>query len=513
MVLALPPLNIFPTAFISLIIFMWSLMYAKTARNAFLRGWLFGCGFFICGLYWMSFALAVDLDKFGVYLPLSLIVLPALFAIYTGIIGCLVHVVALRTRNPEWAIPLVLPLAWTLGELLRGHLFTGFPWNSLGYIWTNYPIGQLAAIFGVYGVGFLTCIAASAFGMFLLTRQPSHHRQAWLCVGIGIMCLLYAAGYQRVIDAQNRHNDSAVTVPVRIVQPNIPQGQKWDAARRADNFQKLLALSATDTAGSLIVWPETASPYILDDVHQARLAISRILQSETGVDKALIAGTIRHQDNAYFNSAEIIDSAGMISGRYDKFHLVPFGEFMPLKKWLPFPALANMFGGIGEGTGPQTITLTSLGTLKISPLICYEVIFPGAVTDHTNRPQLLVNITNDAWYGNTLGPYQHLAQAQMRAIEEGLPMVRAANTGISAVIDSYGNIVQQTKFGVTAAFDAAVKLPPADYIPSAANGGFYIWLTLLMIAYTIGIGFMFVKMPSDADVGKPAKRRVPQTPD
>ena len=242
----------------------------------------------------------------------------------------------------------------------------------------------------------------------------------------------------------------------------------------------MLTASPGITAPNLVVWPEAAAPYPLAPLPQVRARIAQALPPGA----LLATGSIRRdeQTRKLYNSLEYLNSRGEILGHYDKFHLVPFGEYMPYSDVIHIPAVAEIFGNLGRGQGPATQIMNGL---RISPMICYEAIFPGEVTDNGN-PQLLLNVTDDVWYGNTSGPYQHLAQARARAVEEGLPLVRAANNGISAVVDRFGHVIQSIPYDAVGYFDAQITIADQPQRPPAANGMFYAWLGLIALVYLTG---------------------------
>jgi apolipoprotein N-acyltransferase len=271
-------------------------------------------------------------------------------------------------------------------------------------------------------------------------------------------------------------------VRLRLVQPNIEQSLKWRDSERAQIFRTLLALSATQAAAppTVIVWPEAATPFLFEQSPEARAAAAAILPA----DGLLITGTPRATPRPgggtqYWNGLIVLDHADRVVGTYDKFHLVPFGEYVPLRRWLPIDKIASGFGeGFSAGPGPRTLQLPGLPS--VGPLICYEVIFPGEVVDPGDRPGWLVNVTNDAWYGDSSGPYQHFASARARAVEQGLPLARAANTGISGVIDPYGRVIARLGLGRAGVIDAALPraLPDAT-IYQRFGGGI---LSVLLLA-------------------------------
>jgi apolipoprotein N-acyltransferase len=321
----------------------------------------------------------------------------------------------------------LLAIAWTLAEWLRGHVFTGYSWNPLGHVWAfAAPLLQGAALFGVYGLGAFTVLVLAA---------PTAGWRASLAALVAVG-LAGAAG-QAVMTPAGEGQPGPM---LRIVQPNIPQSDKWRPDTRARHLAKLVEMSRRDGFDRLaaVIWPETAPPFIIEPGSPALAAMATAVPPNGYLLTGAARGTGQRQDGVW-NSLLVIDRAGAIVAHYDKVHLVPLGEYIPFHK-----QLAPVSGFIGRGSfeeGAQRATLAVPGLPSFSPVICYEVIFPAAVTGPGERPRWLLNVTNDAWFGLSSGPYQHLASARLRAVEEGLPMIRAANTGVSAVIDAYGRIL------------------------------------------------------------------------
>ncbi|MDQ0325310.1 apolipoprotein N-acyltransferase [Rhodopseudomonas julia] len=457
----------------------------RTGRSmaAFGTGWWFGFGYFLAGLWWVGSAFLVEADQFGWLMPFAVVLLPAGLAILWGL-----GVVAARLiwSGSGWRI---FALAFGLGgaEWLRGHLFTGFPWNAIGYALTAGEVMmQSASLANVYALSFLAVVIFSA-PITLLTGE--RRRYVAPLLSVAVVLALAAYGLSRLGSA------SDATVPdinLRIVQPAVDQAQKWLPENRNRVFQDYLTLSAE--AGrhpldgeTLVVWPETALPFILTDEPGALAAIGRLLPQGAH----LVTGAARLENEPdgsrrVFNSIYLIDSDGTIVGSYDKVHLVPFGEYLPLQDLLDrigLQQLSLLGGGFSSGTRRRTLTLPSAPPFV--PLICYEIIFPGEIlVDDGSRPGFILNVTNDAWFGHTPGPYQHLHQARVRAVEEGLPVVRAANTGISAIIDSYGRIRVSAKLGTKTFIDGG--LPEAAEIPMAARWGGIFTLIHLLICFSAG---------------------------
>ncbi len=476
-VLALPPINILPIMFLSIGFLIWRLSNATAWQQAAARGWWFGFGYFFVGLYWVSFALFVDWPKFAWLLPFSIFGLPILMAVYIAVMAALLFVAARKLANPKLAAILLFPVFWTAAEWVRGAAFTGFPWNLIGGSFTDWNwLFQGAAIVGVYGLGFLITLACA---MWLAANEIKSPFWKFACRAkpFGILIVLAVFGFWRT-----HQMTETQPLQVRIVQPNTSEEGRWDMPRRVGIMNTLLRLSdePAAVAPQLVVWPEAAAPFIIAQEPNVRSAIARALPPGA----MLATGSIRRdaKTGQLFNSIEFMNSRGEVTGHYDKSHLVPFGEYMPLGKYLHIRAVAEFFGDMGRGAGAVTQTV---GGVRVSPFICYEAIFPGEVSINHPHPQLLLNVTEDGWYGNTIGPHQHLAEARARAVEEGVPLVRAANTGISALVDRYGRIETSLGYGRQGVLDGTVSLPLTDDPPPSAGGRFWIYLGIIIAAHLL----------------------------
>ena len=462
-VLALPPVYAVPILLLTIPAFLALLGRATTWRQAAWLGFWFGFGHQLVGLYWVTHAILTDVAKFFWLVPLAA---PGL-ALPMGLYTVIPALVAWR-MGPGWPRVLGFAGAWVLAELLRGWLFTGFPWNLIGTVWAFRPEPmQLASLIGVHGLSLLTILLA---GLPVLCS-----RAAWLG-GAAVLALWMGFGLWRL------QANPVEETPVRLVlvQGNVAQDVKWEASQRLPIFRRYLSLTSEAARASaaahpdqpvLVIWPETASPFLLAQDPDAR----RLAAEALPPNALLLAGTVRADWNAegqlssLHNSLVALDPAAEVVGIFDKAHLVPFGEYMPFGGLLPIRIVT---GGVdfSAGPGPAALRLPA-GLPAPGPLICYEVIFSGAVIG-AERPAWLLNITNDAWFGISAGPFQHLAAARMRAVEEGLPMVRAAQTGISAVFDASGRQVARLGLGATGTLDAALPAPLAPTV--FALGGLWI---------------------------------------
>ncbi|MFC3124881.1 apolipoprotein N-acyltransferase [Pseudoroseomonas globiformis] len=454
--LALPPLHIVPVLLLAIPGLLWLLDGARSARQAAVLGFAWGWGHHMAGLYWISHSLLIDPWRWGWLVPVAVPGLALPLALYIAAATALAWRAA-----PGWPRWLAFAAAWTLMEWLRGLLFTGFPWNLMGSVWSFDPLPlQGAAVVGVYGLSLVTLLVAGA---------PFLGRRGWLGGGIALATL---AGFGAWRLAQPE--PAAQPVDVLLVQGNIQQEAKWREEQRWPIFARYLELTqqgiAQSTEGRRIVaiWPETASPFLLPADAVARDFIARALPPGS----VLLAGSVRAEWGAdgrasqVFNSLSVVGHDGTLLGVYDKAHLVPFGEYMPLGGLLPVRVVQ---GGLDFSAGPGTVALAPGGLPSFSPLICYEVIFPGAVVP-AERPQWIVNITNDAWFGFSTGPYQHLAAARLRAVEEGLPLARAAQTGISTLFDARGRTMVRLGLGVGGSVSAPLPGPlPATIYSQFGN--------------------------------------------
>lgn len=495
-VLALAPFDFFAICFVTFPVLVW-LLDGATAdpgagllgrlRPAFSAGWWFGFGYFVSGLWWIGNALLVEADNFAWALPLAIVILPAFLAVFYGL--------ATAFARAFWADGAsriaMLAVSFALAEWLRTFLFTGFPWNPVGF--TAAPVPVLMQSVSVIGVLGLNAIAVFIFAMpataasarFARTGATLAFMVAAVHVGFGYYRLNFEAGS----DGQQ--------LSVRIVQPSVQQSGKWDKAERDRIFKTLIDLSSSDAGDSgkpqLIVWPETAVPFILTKTPSALLAINDLLSP----GQMLLTGAVRAEGDVtdadlprYYNSIVAINDKGEIAGASDKMHLVPFGEYLPFAQFLSRFGLKRLVQGPGvfsAGTARNLIDLP--GKLKAIPFICYEMIFPQHLPP-TRGPVLIVNVTNDAWYGRTPGPYQHLRHVQLRAVELGLPVVRAANNGISAVIGSRGRIIDALSLDARGALD--VKLPVSAsrslYRETGGKTGWAVILALLAVALLTSFG-------------------------
>ncbi|MCG6856687.1 MAG: apolipoprotein N-acyltransferase [Salaquimonas sp.] len=482
--LAMPPFYAFPILFVTLPVLVW-LMDATAAdppagfftrfRRGFVTGWVFGFGYFLAGLWWVGDALLVEADQYAWMLPFALTLLPGVLAVFWGVATGL----AVFFWSEGWPRLLVLSGFLALGEFLRGTMFTGFPWNTIGYAAMPVPCAmQSAALLGLYGV---TVLALPAFSLLALRPLSGRGRTGPILFALAMAALVLAHlgyGATRLSFLPTKWREG---VTLRIVQPDIDQAEKWSPDMETHNFQTLIDLSSPGLANpppggeriTHIIWPESSFPFVLTQRPDALTALAQLIPDGT----MLIAGALRTEPpvagdrrTRVFNSIYTINDDGEIVGAADKVHLVPFGEYLPLREWaeaIGIRQLTHLNGDFEPGTGRLLLDAGKAG--RFLPLICYEIIFPGSAVTGTERPDFIVNVTNDAWYGITPGPYQHWHQAILRGVEEGLPVVRAANNGISSVTDAMGRTVALLGLGQRGVIDA--KLPMSVPAPPYVHWG------------------------------------------
>jgi apolipoprotein N-acyltransferase len=472
--LAMAPFNAWPVLFLTFPALVWLIDGAAAGRwggvpLAAATGWWFGFGYFVAGLYWIGYAFLVDAQTFGWLLPFAVIGLPAVLAIYTGLGTALARL--LWTRGPTRI--LALGAALTTTEWLRGHLFTGFPWNTFGYALTApLALAQSASVIGIWGLTFIAVVVFASPAS--LTDDRLQTRWPWLPLACSLAALAALGGSGALRLARNP-TQLADKVHLRIMQPNLQQDARFNYAARKQVMDRYIALSDQASPAHApgihgvthLIWPESPFPFFLTREPDALARIARLLAPHT----VLITGAMRLAepvDPAHphaFNSIYVIGPDGSLLDLYDKLHLVPFGEYLPFERLLEslgLQELTEQQGGFRAGDRRRLLAIP--GAPPALPLICYEIIFPGDVAPPGPRAGWIVNVTNDGWFGLSTGPYQHFEQARVRAIEEGLPLARAANTGISAVVDPLGRIVKSLPLGRAGILDAPLPRPVAEPI-------------------------------------------------
>ncbi len=429
---------------------------APGSRAGFMRAWAAGFGGFLVAMVWIVEPFFIDFWLHVWLAPFALVLLPGGLALFWGTAGAFAAWVTPRWTARLW---LLVP-ALLAGEALRGYLLTGFPWAMLGHVWIDTPAAQIAAWTGALGLSLLTLVLAAALAQAAcLVRARPGAAAAVALAAAASLAAAWGAGSARLDLPAPEPRD----LRLRLVQPNAAQDLKWDADHARAFFFLHLDLTAAPAADGrmpdLVVWSETAVPFFLD-----RPGDGLAMAAEAAGGAPLLTGIQRSEvtdDGAirFFNSLAVLDPEGAPVAVYDKHHLVPFGEYMPVfGRFADRPGMgwaaglaAQVLLGFSAGPGPVLLDLGAAG--RVLPLICYEAIFPRNLRG-TDRPDWLVQITNDAWFGARIGPFQHLAQARLRAIEQGLPLVRAANTGVSAVIDARGQMVASLGMGQAGTVDA-----------------------------------------------------------
>jgi apolipoprotein N-acyltransferase len=495
--LALPPFSAFPLIAAPLTIAVWLIDGAHdrgeswpligSLRAAFGAGWWMGFGYFLAGLWWVGSAFLVEADRFAWALPLGVVALPAVLAFFPAAGFAIARL--LWSPGPSRVFALAFGLG--LAEWARGLLFSGFPWNDLGMaLGANLVLAQMASLVGLHGLTFLT-IAIFAAPATLWRAGESRLSLGPTAIAALALALIAAFGAFRLSAPAN---PTVPGVKLRLIQPNIGQDASFATENGEAILRRYLDLSeratAPDRSGvkdvTHLIWPESAFPFILSREPQALNEISAFLNGGA----TLITGAARREDSAsgkarYFNSIEIVDRDGLLPQRYDKQRLVPFGEYMPLAGLLEkahITQFVDIPGGFEPGSGRRLLRVPGLPDAR--PLICYEAIFPieiGDLFSGAERPGWLLNVTDDVWFGQTPGPYQHFAQARLRAIELGLPLVRDANSGISAVVDGFGREIVVSPLGAEGVLDAELpeQLAPTWQSRMGSAGAALIGLALI----------------------------------
>lgn len=494
--LALPPFGFFAVLFVSFPILVWLLdgisgnperSHSFGLRSAFATGWLFGFGYFTASLWWLGNALLIEADEFAWALPLAVLGLPAVLAIFYGLATLLARLVWSDGMGRIAA----LAAGFGLAEWLRSFVATGFPWNAIGYGAMPIPLMmQSAAPLGLFAVSALAVFVFSALA--LLGTRKGQVPGLVLATTLVIAHLGYGA-----FRLHEPLPQGARTITVRLVQPVIDQAKKLENADRIDVFNEHLALSAQpaepgNPQPDIIVWPETSVPFILTDHPDALARIGDMLKA----GQVLVTGAVRAEDRGagqpprFYNSVYVIDDKGQIVSAADKVHLTPFGEYVPYEEVLRrigFDNLVSLPGGFSAASQRSLLKLPS--GLSLYPLICYEIIFPDEVEIPDGQASAIVNLTNDAWFGATPGPYQHFQQARLRAVETGLPVIRGANNGISAVVDPLGRVVEGAALDARGVVDSTFSVANVSHWDNE-DRNLNFWLVMLTIALAAVISRM-----------------------
>lgn len=502
------PLNLWPATLVCLALLIHMVAQAGSSRQATIIGWLFGVGHFSIGNNWIAVAFTFQAAMPAWLGWVAVVVLALFLAFYPALCAWGAWWAGTRVRNPASRISLQLVLAfsgfWIITEWLRSWMFTGFAWNPLGAIapWAAMP----TQLVGSYGQSGLVVLLAGAMALLLNRKwRPALLPVAIVSVTVLLTILVHGIG-QQVLVARSNLSDKTQLGSITVVQPDISQADKHAPGYDALNFSKLAMLSRPlpDQGPRLLLWPEAAipdyledgypDPYYQDQPGESAIGARTRLATLMGPQDILLTGSNRLifdkalQLVAARNSMTAMDARGTILGNYDKAHLVPYGEYLPLK-WLLKPlGLSRLVPGTIDflpGPGAHTMSLQMGGKpVKVGLQICYEIIFSGQVVDRKNRPDFLFNPSNDAWFGSW-GPPQHLAQARLRAIEEGLPVVRATPTGISAVIHADGRVVHSLGHGKAGRIDAQLPLAKAPTLFARFGNILPVCFALLLVAFAL----------------------------
>ena len=475
---ALPPIYVVPVLLLSVPGLLALIEGTQGFGGAFRRGFFFGLGHHIFGLYWITEAILLESARYWWLVPLAVPALSALLALFIAA-PCAVA----KWPDAGWRRVVVLAGAWVLFDLARQYVGTGFPWNPWGSVWALPGVAgdvmlQPLAWVGTPGLTLLTLTLA---GAAMLSWR-------WAAVSAAVLVVWAGLGLKRLAEPA----PAPTGIDAVIVQGNVTQGQKWDRAAVMAAFERQLALTRAGVAEagahpSVVVWSETSSFFALQGERGegARLALADAAKPALGI---LVGGLTFDEHSAVGtpvsdvprNSLIAIEPGGRIGGIYSKWHLVPFGEYAP--SWVPL-SIKIVPGTLQFGQGPETLTVP--GIPPFGPIICYEAVFPAQVIDEASRPSWIVNITNDAWFGNSTGPRQHLAAARMRAVEEGLPLVRSANTGISVVFDARGH--EEGRLGLNVADKLVLPIPGARPATSFSRWGLVIPGLMSMVWLATGL--------------------------
>lgn len=432
-------------------------------RGAVWLAWFAGAGHYAAALNWIVEPFLIEPEVHGWMAPFAVLLLCFGLALFWAIAAFL----GARGRWPGISFAVALGAA----ELARGYVLTGFPWAALGHVWIGHAPMQVAAMVGPSGLTLLTLLVAGLLAL-------------WRPVPVVAGAVLVAAGFGYGLWREALPAPAAQGAVLRLVQPNAEQGLKWEPEQARLFFERQLDFTMAGARPDLVIWPETAVPYLLEDYPEVAEQIGA-----AGRGRPVAVGIQRVEGWRFWNSLAVIAPEGRVTQHYDKHHLVPFGEYIPfgdvLYDWFGLVAFAAQEGnGYSAGPGPAVLDLGP-GLGKVLPLICYEAVFPQGLRGAPERADWILQITNDAWFGEWTGPYQHLAQAQLRAVEQGLPFVRVANTGVSALIDARGRVMDSLPLGEAGYLD--VVLPGGLSPPPYARWGE--WPVLLLLA-GLGVGLV-----------------------
>lgn len=465
------PFDLFWIALCGLVLAFLLGVWAASAKFAFRTGFITGFFFAALTLSWIVEPFLVDVAAHGLLAPPAMIAMASGFGLFWGAAFWATHKGAPSSRPARFVL---LAVVLSASEMLRSYLFTGFPWALTSYIWIDTPVYQAAALIGPHGISFLTLLVAAGVALAL----SGHKAMGVLLAIISSVTIAAFAG----VGASAKVPQVADRPIVRLIQPNADQHEKWDPQMMPVFYERQLTLTGeqSELEPDLVIWPEVSVPFLLNDETAPFWEIASSAGSAT-----VVLGAQRLDGARAYNSLAVLGVDGSVDAIYDKKHLVPFGEYIPGEFFLSrlgLRAFTAKYGyGYSAGTGPALIDLGDLG--RVRPMICYEGIFPHELRRADGRPDWMLMITNDAWFGTFSGPWQHLAQARARAVETGLPMVRVANTGISAVIDASGTIIASIGLGVAGRLDVELPTPkPATLYWKSGD------IPVLLLLIVVGFG-------------------------
>jgi apolipoprotein N-acyltransferase len=463
----LAPLGLWPLTLVGLIGLAPLVIDAPDGRVAALRGWAFAVGYFAHGLHWIVEPFLVEPERHGWMAPFALVLMAGGLALFWAAAAGAAH--RLGTTRGGRLVALILALS--LAEFARAYVLSGFPWAALAQVWVDTPLRLSLAWIGPHGLALATLLATLPLG-----AAVSAPGRMSLRLSAGLPGLALLTGALALAAASGPAPQAPGAPVVRLVQPNAAQDQKWDPAYAPVFLDRQIDFTAAGPVADLVVWPEAA---VATYLHRARPVFERIAEAARGAPVAL--GINRVEGFRIYNSLAVVGDEAELAGLYDKHHLVPFGEYFPLGDLAARVGISGLAAeegrGFSAGPGPRLLDLGPLG--RALPLICYEAVFPDDVGGAAERPDFLLQVTNDAWFGARSGPYQHLAQSRMRAAEQGLPMVRAANTGVSAMIDAQGRLVAALPLNEAGWLDATLPPPLAPTLYSR-SGDLPVFVLLLV---------------------------------
>lgn len=492
---AFAPLYFFPLAIIAFSGLFLILKNDQTRKESFWIGWCFGFGQFVFGIYWICISLFVDIERFFWLLPFALFALPAYFAIYVGFATLATNFISRKFNLEDWRKILILAVFWTIGEMLRSVVFTGFPWNLLGYSFLfSLAISQIASIIGIYGLSLFAVISYTYPALFFRIENKKikfgleKNSKLFVFFVASAIVAVWLFGSIRFASFKEELHPNAT---FRLVQPSIKQEYKWNPRTKHESFLEHIKLSNQEGFENVnyVIWSESAVPYSIDESSLGLLSEISLAAPQNGF---VITGGIKvkfkngsRELEEVWNSVFAINNTAQIVDNYDKSHLVPFGEYVPFSEYLPFVSkITDGSVNFSEGDGAKTIRLND-SSPSFSPLVCYEGIFSNNVINKKDPPQFLLNLTNDAWFGISSGPYQHFDMTRMRSIEYGMPLIRVANNGISGLTNPVGKIVASMPLNHKGIIDVKLmkNLPETFYAKYQNKVVFLIGFLLLIIVF------------------------------